>query len=152
MNVAFFLTPKSEVAFVSVGATLDEALVTMQRSGHPTLPVLRGDGSYLGTVSEATLLVALLHAEIDHQPVPHEEPLAALPVDHACPVLGVGASIESVLLRVVDHSFLPVVDDRGAFIGIVRRRDVVSHFAHFLLASAIAFEPRVRSGASLLRH
>ena len=133
MNVAFFITPKAEVAFVTSDATLDDAIVTMQRSGHPTLPVLRDGGSYLGTVSEATLLAVLLRAELDHRPVPHDAPVAALPIDHACPALGVGAAVESVLRRIVDHSFLPVVDDRGAFIGIVRRRDVVRHFADLLV-------------------
>lgn len=136
MNIAFFLTPKTQVAFVSAAATVDEAIVTMQTSGHSTLPVLRDEGSYLGTVSEATLLARLLRAETLHQPAPHDEQLAQLPIDHALPALGVAVTVESVLLRVADHSFLPVVDDRGAFIEIVRRRDVLEHFEAFLVASA----------------
>lgn len=73
MNVAFFITPKAEVAFVTSDATLDDAIVTMQRSGHPTLPVLRDGGSYLGTVSEATLLAVLLRAELQKRPNPSSQ-------------------------------------------------------------------------------
>ncbi len=140
MNVAYFLTPKNEVAWVPANATVAETLELMQGCGHATLPVLRHDGTYLGTVSEAALLTSVLRAEVRHEAAPSDVPIDCLPTDvairHTTPALGIDASMDSVLQRIVDHGFLPFVDDRGAFIGIVRRRDVVSHFARLLVASA----------------
>jgi predicted transcriptional regulator len=132
MNVALFLTPKADVAWVPVDATIEETLSLMCRTGHATVPVL-ADGRYLGTVSEATLLNELLRAELRHAASPRDETIASLVIDRTSPTLGVDTSIESLLLRVVAHSFLAVVDDRGVFIGIVRRRDVLAHFAELLV-------------------
>ena len=36
--------------------------------------------------------------------------------------------LDELLLKVMDQNFVPVTDDRDAFMGIVTRRDVLKHF------------------------
>ena len=36
--------------------------------------------------------------------------------------------IEELLMRAMNQNFIPVVDDRNLFIGIVTRKDVIKHF------------------------
>ena len=38
------------------------------------------------------------------------------------------ASISDLLGRVKQNAFVPVEDDRGSFIGIVTRRDIINYF------------------------
>ena len=41
------------------------------------------------------------------------------------------ASIGELIERVKEHNFVPVTDDRGCFIGIVLRRDVLGYLLEF---------------------
>ena len=56
MNIAFFLKPKSQVAYLLEGSSFRQGLEKLQRSGHASLPVISRDGRYLGCVSEGDLL------------------------------------------------------------------------------------------------
>ncbi len=42
------------------------------------------------------------------------------------PVVSIRVSMEDLLERALNQSFIPVVDDRGAFIGIVTRRNILT--------------------------
>ena len=37
-------------------------------------------------------------------------------------------TMDELLLRVMDQNFVPVVDDRGSFMGIITRKDVIKYF------------------------
>jgi hypothetical protein len=39
----------------------------------------------------------------------------------------VDAKLETLILRAAEQNFVPVLDDREAFIGIVRRRSIIEH-------------------------
>ena len=45
--------------------------------------------------------------------------------DHA---VSVSADMNELLLRIMEQNFVPVVDDRNIFIGIVTRRDIINYF------------------------
>ncbi len=44
------------------------------------------------------------------------------------PPVSAFASIEDLLQRSMEQNFVPVVDDRGMFIGIVTRKAILRHF------------------------
>ena len=52
INIAFLLTPKSEVVWVSASDTLGEAIERMKPNGFAAVPVLDDDGGYVGTLTE----------------------------------------------------------------------------------------------------
>ena len=41
------------------------------------------------------------------------------------PPVSVGVSLDDLLERAMRQSFIPVVDDRGAFVGIVTRQNII---------------------------
>ena len=41
------------------------------------------------------------------------------------------ASVNELIERVKEHNFVPVVDDRGCFIGIILRRDILNFLLKF---------------------
>jgi hypothetical protein len=53
---------------------------------------------------------------VDLEEVPRRNDIAAVEID---------AEVEELFSRAVVHNFVPVVDSRGAFIGIVRRRAIL---------------------------
>jgi hypothetical protein len=41
----------------------------------------------------------------------------------------IDAEIENLLSLAIVQNFVPVLDDSGIFIGIIRRREIIEHFA-----------------------
>ena len=56
MNILFFLTPKSDVAFIYSDANLREAIDLMEAHRYSALPILTKQGRYAGTLTEGDLL------------------------------------------------------------------------------------------------
>jgi CBS domain containing-hemolysin-like protein len=42
--------------------------------------------------------------------------------------VNVNAAIEDLLLMAMNQNFIPVTDDRGLFIGIVTRKDIMQYY------------------------
>ena len=59
MNILFFLTPKSEVAYINCDDTLSEALEKMESHHYAAVPLLNHQGKYMGTLTEGDLLWGL---------------------------------------------------------------------------------------------
>ena len=56
MNIAFFMRPKAEVAYVYDDFTARQALEKLRHHGYTAVPVLNREGGYVGTLSEGDLL------------------------------------------------------------------------------------------------
>jgi len=133
MNVAFFLKPKSEVTHLHSGDSLPEALETLRGSGYRIVPVIDEDGRYVSTVGEGDFLWSLIRLENGAL-----KPLDGGSAGRMCvrDVLGkdknppchIGEPIESLIGRTAGQNFIPIVDDREIFIGIVTRRAVIEYF------------------------
>ena len=59
MNILFFLTPKSEVAYIFEDETLRQTVEKMEHRKFSCIPLLSMDGRYIGTISEGDLLWGL---------------------------------------------------------------------------------------------
>ena len=86
MNIAFFLTPKNEVVYENLDATMRQVMERMEHHGYTAIP-----------------------RRIKHKSVQ------------------ISASIESLISLAVSQNFVPVTDDNGTFIGIIKRSDIINH-------------------------
>ena len=129
MNVAFFLTPKSEVVWVGASGTVQQALERMKPNGFGAVPILDDDGCYAGTLSTSDLLWYLDEGASFGQLDARESPLRRVPRRLNDSPVHIDADIATLFARAVNQSFVPVVDDRDVFIGIVRRRPIIEFCA-----------------------
>ena len=127
MNVLFFLKPKQEVCVLHKGYTLRQGIEKMRQYGFAAVPVIDEEGRYCGTVTEGDLLRQVLQHEnkAEWEQIPLRE---AMRTDVKKPV-NVMADMDELLSVAVTQNFVPVVDDRGMFIGIVTRQDIMRYFA-----------------------
>ncbi len=128
MNILFFLKPKGDIKYIYNHFTLRQALEKMKNYGFSAIPVIDHDGTYAGTLSEGDLLWAILkhNAFTNHE----REQFYVKDILNGrqnVPV-NVNAAIEDLLLMAMNQNFIPVTDDRGLFIGIVTRRDVMQYY------------------------
>lgn len=125
MNLFYLLKPKSTVCYVEKGDLLRDGLEKIRESGFTAIPVIDDSGEYIGTVSEGDFLWFLLqygaHCQDEYRIVDivNEERNLAVRTD---------TTMEGLLMRVMEQSFVPVVDDRKMFIGIITRRDIIRYF------------------------
>ena len=127
MNVLFFLKPKQEVCVLHKNYTLRQGIEKLRQYGFAAVPVIDEDGQYCGTVTEGDLLRQVLQHEnkAEWEQIPLRE---AIRTDVKKPV-NVMADMDELLYVAVTQNFVPVVDDRGMFIGIVTRQDIMRYFA-----------------------
>ncbi|WP_444435475.1 CBS domain-containing protein [Ruminococcus bicirculans (ex Wegman et al. 2014)] len=114
MNILKFLKPKACVDFVYDDNTARQALEKMKNHSFTAVPVIDREGRYVKTLAEGDFLWFMLNNGIqDMREL--EKPVY------------VYSTIEDLILLSMDQNFVPVIDDREVFIGIVTRRDILKY-------------------------
>lgn len=126
MNVAFFLIPKSHVAHLTEGSSFRQGMEKLRRHGYTAIPVVARDGRYLGSISEGDFLWNIMSLG-SLSPEDLEEACIDQIVSDRTPPVGVNTSVEELMDKLLDQNFVPVVDDRDIFVGIVTRRSVMAY-------------------------
>lgn len=122
MNVISLLTPKTNVAWLYEDWTIRQGLEKLRFHGYTAIPVLAKDGSYVGTVSEGDFLWCLLDQGSGDIQTQEKQPLRRVIRPGFNPAVRIDVALEELVERALRQSFIPVVDDRGAFVGIVTRK------------------------------
>ncbi len=133
MNILSFLIPKSEVAFIYEDYTVFQSLKKIRHSGYTAIPIITKKGKYLGSITEGDFLWSYIDI---HKNFPLETikniPVTKLKRRFQYDAVNVNADLEHLLGYVYAQNFVPIVDDRGIFIGIVTRQDVMKHYCNDL--------------------
>ena len=131
-NILFFLTPKAMCAYLYDDFTLRQALEKMESTGYAALPILNKRGEYRGTLTEGDLLWGLKNlCYMDmRQAEAHRIMTVARRKDNV-PVR-VTTSIQDLVERAAEQNFVPVVDDKDTFIGIITRSAIIRYYQHEL--------------------
>ncbi len=128
MNIAFFLIPKNNVAYLTMGDSMRQGLEKIRRYGYTAMPVIKKTGEYAGFISEGDFLKSLFNIGTINL---YE--LEDITIDDAVQKenfsVRITATMEDLLSAILDHNFVPVVDDRDMFMGIVTRRAIIKYFA-----------------------
>lgn len=134
MNVAFFLKPKSEVAYLLSNWTIRQGLEKMCNHGYTAIPVLNEEGKYIGTVSEGDFLWYIIKGEntenikqVDIREQENTKIFNIIKNNKKAPVK-ITAKMEELFEKAMEQNFVCVVDDRDFFIGIVTRKDIIKYF------------------------
>ena len=126
-NILFSLTPKALCVFLYDDYTIRQALEKMESAGFAALPILNRRGEYRGTLTEGDLLWALKNmCYMDmRQAEAHRIMEIARRKDHV-PVR-VTTNMHDLVERAMNQNFVPVVDDKDTFIGIVTRSAIIKY-------------------------
>ena len=126
MNVFRFMIPKSLVEYITVDSTVRQGFEKMRFHRYVAIPVLDGEGKYVGMLRNDDILEYFISVEsVDMKAA--EKILVGDIVDRAYSrPLYQTSTLEELFELVKEHNSVPVVDDRGCFIGIILRRDVMN--------------------------
>lgn len=126
-NILFFLTPKAMCAYLYDDYTIRQALEKMEQAGYAGLPILNRRGEYRGTLTEGDLLWAMKNmCYMDvRQAEAHRIMEIARRKDNI-PVR-VTTNMQDLIEHAKGQNFVPVVDDKDAFIGIITRSAIIKY-------------------------
>ncbi|WLD92748.1 CBS domain-containing protein [Alkalihalobacillus sp. AL-G] len=131
MNISFYLLPKSEVKFLNPESTIRQALEKMSFHKYTSVPLVDDEGKYAGTLTEGDLLWKLkedLEKEEEYDEV-QKVRLTDVPRRVKNIPISINADMEDLITLATDQNFIPITDDNGHFIGIIRRRDIIKYCA-----------------------
>lgn len=142
MKVRDFL--RRDLTSVDRDTPLGQVIRLLEQSGHASLPVVDEEGRVIGVVSERDIIRALLPGYMDllrsasflpslNQMAKKLKEIAHLPVEQFMTREVVACKPEDTDLHVADLMLrkglkqIPVVDEAGRLVGVVRRIDLLSH-------------------------
>ena len=127
MNIAFFLTPKSEVIFEKVSSTMRRAMERMEYHRYTSIPLVDDKGKYVGTLTEGDLLWKLKNSSELSLKDTENVLIKDIPRHFKDKPVSINSDIESLILVAKSQNFVTVVDDSNIFIGIIKRGDIISY-------------------------
>ena len=130
MNVMRFVVPKSLVEYVAVDNTVRQALEKMRYHRYVAIPVIDGGGMYVGTLRNDDILTYFLDSGSFDTKMAESVQVKDILKENSSPAVYHNASMNELIEQVKEHNFVPVVDDRGCFIGIILRRDILNYLTN----------------------
>lgn len=128
MNILYFLKPKAELTYLTTDTDLKTAMEVMERGHYMVVPMIDRKGQYAGILTEGDLLYNIKNEYGFDMERAGEQKLSNLNLKRYYNAVTVHATMESLFKEAMHQIFVPVTDDYGTFIGIVRRRDIIKYF------------------------
>ncbi len=124
MNIVQLITPKNDLVYMYENYSVRQAIERLKQHKYSNVPILSVDGVYLANISEGDFLYFITEhnysmsdlENINIMEIVKNDPKGAITVR---------ATFEELYLRILNSNYVPVTDDRGYFMGIIKRRDLI---------------------------
>ena len=133
-----FLTPAENLAVLIDTHNADHAILLLSQMTYSRVPVVTDQKKFVGTIS----LTDILSYQMQHE-IPDEEFMTTDIVHRAKKddlTVGPDFTLTEVLHKLVDESFLPVVDQENTFQGIITRKSILKAVNALLHSFANEYE------------
>ena len=133
LNILFFITPKVEVEYVYDYYTIRQAMEKMEYHRYTSIPIINKKGEYVATITEGDLLWKIKSRFEDKQDDINLKSLENIDIKNIdkyndYKTVSINSDMENIISLAINQNFIPVVDDKNIFIGIIKRSDIISYF------------------------
>lgn len=133
-NILFFLTPKAMCSFLYDDYTVRQALEKMEAAHYTALPILNRRGEYRGTLTEGDVLWAMKNMCYMDLRQAEARRITEISRRKEYVPVRVTASMHDLVERAAIQNFVPVVDDKDTFIGLITRKAIIQYCAQTLFS------------------
>ena len=127
MNIAFLLTPKSELIYEYIDSTMRQVIEKMEHHGYNAIPLIDRNGKYAGTLTDGDLLWKLKNTPNLNFKNTENGKVNEIFKKTKDKSVAINANVEDIIKLATSQNFVPVVDDEGVFIGIIKRGDIINY-------------------------
>lgn len=130
MNVFTLLTPKINTFYLDTKTTIRQALEKFDVHKFSAIPIIDGKGNYVATASEGDILRYIKNNANFN--IKDAEKVLVIDIEHyrEYKPLNQTGTKEEIIELIQNQNFIPIVDDRGKFIGIIKRKDVLRYLVN----------------------
>lgn len=107
--------------------TIRQALEKMEAAGYAAIPILNRRGEYRGTLTEGDLLWAMKNMCYMDMRQAEARRIMEIPRRKDNVPVRVTTSMHELVERASNQNFVPVVDDKDAFIGLITRKAIIRY-------------------------
>ncbi|TWS94870.1 cyclic-di-AMP-binding protein CbpB [Streptococcus sp. sy018] len=117
-----YLTPEEELALFIDTHNVGHVLLLLSNNGFSRVPVMTKDKIYVGTISMSDII----HYQKEHElsEIEMADLNIGLMVNKELPTVALNANLTEVMHKLVDASFLPVLQDH-ILVGIITRKSIL---------------------------
>lgn len=118
-------TPKKTTAFLNENATVRQAIEIFDVHKYAVIPLVDNEGHYVGTLSEGDLLRYIKNVAKYDIKATEKVLIKDMERYREYRALEVNSMWSEFFVLSLDQNFIPVTDDKGIYIGIVKRREII---------------------------
>ena len=118
-----FLTPAENLAVLIDTNNADHAILLLSQMTYTRVPVVTDEKEFVGTIGLRDILAYQMEQGLSQESMADTDIVHMTKKDVA--VVEPDYSLTDVLHKLVDESFLPVVDAEGIFQGIITRKSIL---------------------------
>ena len=118
-----FLTPAENLAVLIDTHNADHAILLLSQMTYTRVPVVTDEKEFVGTIGLRDILAYQMEQGLSQESMADTDIVHMTKKDVA--VVEPDYSLTDVLHKLVDESFLPVVDEEGIFQGIITRKSIL---------------------------
>ena len=127
MNLLFFLTPKSEVVYVKNTDSMRQVMERMEYHTYQAIPMIDQYGHYVGTITEGDILWRIRDDLPFDMKKAENVAIGDIPRKRENLPVSIQSDMEDLMSKALNQNFVPVVDDKDIFIGIITRKDIIQY-------------------------
>ena len=127
VNLLIFLTPKSETLYLNQNSTVRQTLENFDVHKYSVVPLIDDDGFFVSTISEGDILRFIKNSCKFDISVAEKMKIKDLELYRPYKALPISTPMDEVVRLALEQNFIPIVDDRNMFIGIIKRKAVIKY-------------------------
>ncbi len=128
MNILTLLTPKDKTFYLNSDSSIRQVLEKFDYHKFTVVPLIDEEGRYLSTISEGDILRYIKNNCNFNLKYAENTKIVDIEIYRAYKALDINCSVKEIIELSLNQNFIPIVDDRGMYIGIIKRKDVISYF------------------------
>ena len=147
MNILFFLIPKSQVAYAEADSSIRQVVEKLSYHHYTAIPLLSKDGKYVRTISEGDIFWFIKNERNWNYKNAEEAPISLVSCRRTMESIRFDADRNDLLHLAINQNFVPVVDGRNVFIGIITRKEIIKELLKQKNSNVIQKSPLVEQRA-----
>ena len=123
-NLLQITTLKGATFYLNINSSIRQALEKFAYHKFTVVPIIDDEGHYVTSLSEGDILRYIYSHK--HFDINKMEKVNIMSIEkyRAYEPVAVDATLDDLFALAISQNFIPVVDDRNIFIGIIKRKDV----------------------------
>jgi len=127
VSLLSFLTPKSETLYLNQNSTIRQTLEKFDVHKFSVVPLIDDEGFFVSTVSEGDILRFIKNTCSFDINVSEKVRIKEIELYRPYKPLSIWTPMEEVVRLALEQNFIPIIDDRGVYIGIIKRKSIIDY-------------------------